>query len=93
MTDDLPNFDGLEAVELAIAATPHAVQALRRPLAPRIDAGVQTSRAAWHVRAAELAGAVPQVGNTLAAGSEVWSVKEVTRLSFATRYRLVCELT
>lgn len=93
MTDDLLTFDGLEEIELAIDATPYVVQALRRPLAPRIDAGVQTSRAAWHVRAADLAGATPQVGNTLTADSELWSVKEVTLLSLATRFRLVCELT
>ena len=91
MTDDLETFDSLEAVELTIGASVHTIDALRRPLSPRIDEGVQVNRAAWHLRVADLAGDVPALGNTLEAGTETWTVKEVQRLSFNTRYRLLCE--
>lgn len=91
MTDDLMTFDGLEEIVLTISATPYAVQALRRPLSPRFEGGVQISRAAWHVRAADLEGAMPAPGDSLTAGSEVWNVEEVMQLSFATRFRLICE--
>ena len=91
MTDDLQYFDGLESVELTIGANAYEVQALRRPLAPRLSGGTQIDRAAWHVRADDLASDVPIVGNTLTAGAETWTAVEVERLSFGTRYRLVCE--
>lgn len=93
MTDDLLTFDNLEEIVLTTGGSPYTVQSLRRPLAPRIEAGVQTNRAAWHVRSADLSGATPQLGDTLVAGSESWTVQEVTLLSFATRFRLVCEQT
>jgi hypothetical protein len=92
MTDDLIYFDGLEAIVLTLGATPYSVQALRRPLTPRLDAGLQIGRAAWHIRAADVSGAVPRPGDALTADTETWNVKEVTLLSFATRFRLVCEL-
>jgi hypothetical protein len=93
MTNDLLYLDGLETIVLTIGATPHTVQALRRPLQPRITSGVQTDRAAWHVRAQDLGGDVPQLENTLTAGAETWTIKEVEHLSFGTRYRLTCEKT
>lgn len=91
MVDDLETFDGLETVTLSIGATPYVVTALRRPLVPRVESGVQSDRAAWHLRAAELAGAEPGVGDSLVAGAETWTVEETERVSFGTRWRLVCE--
>ena len=93
MTDDVEYFDGLEAVTLTIGANAHAIEALRRPLSPRFDSGVQIDRAAWHVRCGDLDGDVPVLANSLEVGGEVWTVVEVERLSFGTRYRLVCERT
>lgn len=93
MTDDLPFFDGLESVELTIGGDTHEVQALRRPLAPRVESGTQVDRAAWHVRAADLDGDTPTLDNVLVVGAEAWTVREVERLCFGTRYRLLCERT
>ncbi len=91
MTDDLPYFDGLENVQLTIGANVHAAEALRRPLAPRLEAGAQIDRAAWHVAAAAFSGEIPTVGSTLEAGAEQWTVIEMVQLSFGTRFRLLCE--
>jgi hypothetical protein len=93
MTNDLFYFDGLESIELTIGSNAHQVQALRRPLVPRFDGGTQIDRAAWHVRAADLQGNVPAVGNVLEVGAESWTVTQVERLSFGTRFKLVCEKT
>ena len=93
MTDDLPFFDGLEVVTLTIGGDTHEVEALRRPLAPRFESGAQIDRAAWHLRGEDLDGDTPVVGDVLEAGDEEWTVKEVERLSFGTRFRLVCERT
>ena len=93
MTDDLQYFDGMESVELTIGGNTHEVQALRRPLAPRFESETQIDRAAWHVRADNLDGDSPVVGNVLETDEEEWTVKEVERLSFGKRFRLVCERT
>ena len=91
MVDDLLLFDGLEGVTLTIGANAHAIEALRRPMAARVEDGTPIERAAWHVRVADLDGDVPATGNVLEAGAEQWSVVQVERLSFGVRFRLVCE--
>jgi len=91
MTDDLEFFDALESVTLTIGSTAHAIEALRRPLTPRVGEGVQTDRAAWHVRLVDLEEDVPTVGCELTVAAELWVVVSTERLSFGSRYRLVCE--
>lgn len=93
MTDDLEFFDGTEAVALTIGSNLHEIMALRRPMTSHVETGVQTERAAWHVRAEDLDGDVPTVDCELTVGAETWVVVATERLSFGTRYRLVCERT
>lgn len=91
LVDDLAWFDGLEDIELTIGASTYELQALRRPLVARFEETTQVDRAAWHVRTSDLEGNVPNVSDLVQAAAESWTVTQVERLSFGTRYRLVCE--